>query len=72
MIATQGTVAARYDELQKLRGDILAAQKTRDEHFNKVVELTDQLNQLENDKEQLRKRNVDLSKDATVANKLSP
>ncbi len=72
MDKTQGNVASRYEELQKLQTDIVATQKKRDEHVSNVVKLTDQLNQLENDREQLRKRNVDLAKDAAQADKLSP
>jgi chromosome segregation ATPase len=70
MSTTQANAAKSYDELKKLRADILTAQKERDDHFNKVVKLTDQVNQLENEKEQLRKRSVDMANDVARADQL--
>jgi hypothetical protein len=70
MNATQTNATDYRKSLETLRVEILAAQKERDEHFNRVVKVTEELNQAENDKEQLRKRNVDLAKDVARADEL--
>jgi len=70
MSTTQANASKNYEELQKLRSDILVAQKERDDHFAKVVKMTDQVHQMENEREQLRKRNVDLAKDVARADEL--
>jgi hypothetical protein len=67
MSATQKNAADSRQELEKLRTDILQAQQDRDAHFKEVVRLTDELNTAVNDKEQLRKRMADLSKDLAKA-----
>jgi uncharacterized protein YhaN len=63
MDATQKNATAYRQELDKLRTDILQAQQDRDAHFKRVVELTDQLNEAVNEKEQLRSRTGELAKD---------
>ena len=70
MSTSQTNASKSYDELKKLRADIATAEKERDDHFKNVVALTDKVNQLETDKEQLRKRNVDLAKDVSRADQL--
>ena len=70
MNATQTNATDYRKSLDGLRAEIAAAQKERDDHFNRVVKLTEDLNQAENDKEQLRKRNVDLAKDVARADEL--
>lgn len=70
MSTAQANSSKSYEELKKLRADIATAQKERDDHFNGVVKLTDQVNQLENEKETLRLRNVDLAKDVGRADQL--
>ena len=67
MNATQKNATDYRQQLDKLRTDILQSQQDRDAHFKKVVELTDQLNEAANEKEQLRKRMADLSKDLAKA-----
>jgi len=67
MSATQKNATDFRLELDKQRTDLLQAQKDRDKHFGRVVELTDLLNQAVNDKEQLRKRTVELAKDVKKA-----
>jgi hypothetical protein len=70
MSTTQTNATDYRKSLETLRADILQAQKERDLHFNEVVKLTDQLNQLENDRKQLRDRNVELAKDVSRADEL--
>jgi hypothetical protein len=67
MNATQKNLTDFRQELDKQRTGLLQAQQDRDKHFNKVVELTDQLNQAVNDKELLRKRTLELAKDLKKA-----
>jgi uncharacterized protein YhaN len=67
MNATQKNATDFRQQLDKLRTDTLQSQQDRDAHFKKVVELTDQLNEAANEKEQLRKRMEDLSKDLAKA-----
>ncbi len=70
-LSTTQTNATDYRKsLETLRGDILAAQKERDSHFDEVVKKTDELNQSENEREQLRLRNVELAKDLAKADAL--
>lgn len=63
MGTTQDNATKSYDELKKLRTDVLDAQKERDEHFKKLVKLTDELNQLKSEEERLRSTNVALAQD---------
>ena len=67
MNATQKNSTDYRQQLDKLRTETLQSQQDRDAHFKKVVELTDQLNEAANEKEQLRKRMEDLSKDLAKA-----
>ncbi len=67
MNATQKVAADYRMELEKLRSDILQARQDRDAHFKEVVRLTDELHQAVNEKEQLRKRAQDVSKDLAKA-----
>jgi hypothetical protein len=70
MNVTQNSATEYRKSLDELREEILAAQKERDNHFNRVVKLTEDLNQTENEKEQLRKKNVELAKDVARADEL--
>lgn len=63
MNATQKNATTLRQEVDKLRTGVLEAQQDRDAHFKEIVKLTDQLNQAANEKDQLRKRMEDLSKD---------
>jgi hypothetical protein len=65
--ATQANATKYRKELDTQRTDLADARKDRDEHFKKVVELNDQLNQAVNEKELLRKRMNDLAKDLAKA-----
>jgi hypothetical protein len=67
MNATQKNATDYRQELERQRKDLADAQKDRDAHFKRVVELTDLLNQAVNDKEQLRKRTAELAKDLAKA-----
>jgi len=67
MNATQKNATDYRVELEKQRTELLQARRDRDAHFKKVVELTDDLNQAVNDKEQLRKRTAELAKDLAKA-----
>ena len=46
------------------------AQKDRDAHFKEVVHLTEELNQAANEKDLLKKRTDELTKDLAKANTL--
>jgi hypothetical protein len=70
MSTTQTNATDYRKSLETLRADILQAQRERDAHFNEVVKLTDQFNQLENDRKQLSDRNVELVKDMARADEL--
>jgi len=67
MSATQKNAADYRQELDKKRTEVLEAQQDRDKHFKEVVRLTDDLHQATNEKDQLRKRMEDLSKDLAKA-----
>lgn len=67
MNATQKVATNYRKELDVLRKDILQAQQDRDAHFKEVVRKTDELHQTVNEKEQLRKRAEDVSKDLAKA-----
>jgi chromosome segregation ATPase len=67
MTATQANIADNRQKLDALQTKLIEAIQDRDAHLKKVVELTDLLNQEVNDKEQLRKRMVDLTKDLKKA-----
>lgn len=69
MKATQTNATDFRQQLDKLRTSLLESQRDRDAHFKEVVRLTDLLNQAVNDKEQLRKRMVDLAGDLKRADK---
>jgi len=67
MSATQKNATDYRQELEKLRTAVVEAQQDRDAHFKEVVRLTDELHQTVNEKELLRKRMEDLSKDLAKA-----
>jgi hypothetical protein len=67
MNATQANSSDYSEQLKKVRKDLLDSQQDRDKMFKDVVRLTDELNQTVNDKEQLRKRSVDLGRDLAKA-----
>ncbi len=67
MNATQKMAADYRTEAEKLRKQSIEALQDRDAHFKEVVRLTDELHQAVNEKEQLRKRMEDLSKDLVKA-----
>jgi hypothetical protein len=67
MAATQKNLTTYQQERDRQRTALIEAQKDRDAHFGKVVELTDQLNQEVNEKELLRKRTLELAKDLKKA-----
>ena len=67
MNSTQKVAADYRKELEALREEVLQSQQDRDEHFKEVVRLTDELHQAVNEKEQLRKRAGDVSKDLAKA-----
>ena len=67
MNATQKVATDYRKELDVLRKDVLQAQQDRDAHFKEVVRKTDELHQRFNEKEQLRKRAEDVSKDLAKA-----
>ena len=67
MNATQKNLTDFRQELDRQRTGKLEAEKDRDKHFGRVVELTDQLNQAVNEKELLRKRTLELAKDLKKA-----
>jgi chromosome segregation ATPase len=67
MTATQANITDNRQKLDTLQTKLIEATQDRDAHLKKVVELTDLLNQDVNDKEQLRKRMVDLTKDLKKA-----
>ena len=67
MNATQKVATDYRKELDVLRKDVLQAQQDRDAHFKEVVRKTDELHQRVNEKEQLRKRAEDVSKDLAKA-----
>ena len=67
MNATQTNATDYRKQLDKLRTELVQAQKDRDAHFKEVVRLTDELNQAVNEKEQLRKRTAELAKDLAKA-----
>jgi hypothetical protein len=70
-LSTTQTNATDYgNSLKTLRADILQAQKERDANFNEVVKRTDAVNQLENERKQLREGNVELAKQMTRADEL--
>jgi hypothetical protein len=70
MNATQTNATDYRKSLDGLRAEIAAAQKERDDHFNRVVKLTEDLNQAEIDRKQLRERSLDLAKDVARADEL--
>lgn len=67
MNATQKVAADYRKELEALRKEVLQSQQDRDAHFKEVVRLTDDLHQAVNEKEQLRKRAGDVSKNLAKA-----
>jgi hypothetical protein len=67
MNATQTNATKYREERDKLRAQLVDAQKDRDEHFKEVVRKTDSLNQAINDRDLLRKREKDLANDLAKA-----
>lgn len=67
MNATQKNADDYRKERDKLRTSLSDSQQDRDKHFARVTELNDQLNQAVNDKEVLRKRMEDLTRDLAKA-----
>lgn len=63
MNATQKNATSYRKEDEELRIKNIQAQQDRDEHFKEVVRLSDELHQTVNEKELLRKRAGDVSKD---------
>jgi hypothetical protein len=67
MNATQKNLTDFRRELDRQRTGLIEARQDRDKHFNRVVELTDLLNQAVNEKQQLRSRTLELAKDLKKA-----
>ena len=63
MERTQATLAAQHTELVKIREDKRKAEEDRDNSFARVVELTDELHQLQNEKIRLEDRQITLVSD---------
>lgn len=63
MERTQATLAEQYAELVKLREDKRKAEENRDGSFARVVALTDDLHQLQNEKTRLEDRQITLVAD---------
>jgi DNA repair exonuclease SbcCD ATPase subunit len=70
MTATQEKTAGDRKEVGGQRTAVEEARKNREEHFQEVVRLTDELNQAVNEKELLRQRTEDLAKDAAKADQV--
>jgi len=67
MTSTQTKSTDYLKRLKEQQAEIAQDKKQRDEHFEKVVRKTDELNQAVIEKEQLRKRTADLAKDLAKA-----
>jgi chromosome segregation ATPase len=65
--ATHADLAILRDEVTGLRLDIRKAQKDREDHFNEVVRLTDELNQKADELARLKSRNNTLAQDFAKA-----
>lgn len=61
--ATQKNATSFRAERDDLRTQFIQAQQDRDKHFKEIVRLTDELNQVVNEKELLRKRAEDVTRD---------
>ena len=78
MKSTQDTLAEQYTELVKIREDKRKADEDRDSSFARVVELTDELHQLQNEKTRLEDRQITLvvdrkrMRDVLRANDINP
>jgi hypothetical protein len=70
MNSTQTNATDFRKELETLRKSIQEATKDRDAHFNKVTQLTEELNQAVNEKDLLKKRTDELAKDMAKADTL--
>lgn len=69
MKSTQTKSTGYQKQLKEQQAELAQDEKERDEHFDKVVRKTDELNQAVIEKEQLRKRTADLAKDLAKADK---
>ncbi len=67
MQATQANATDYRKELDTHRTTLENARKDRDAHFKRVTELTDQLNQAQNEEDLLKKRTAELAKDLAKA-----
>ncbi len=70
MQTTQANATDYRKELDTHRKTLEDARKDRDAHFKRVTELTDLLNQAQNEKELLKKRTVELGKDLAKADQV--
>ncbi len=67
MKATHETLAVLRTQVDTLRVDLKTAQTVRDDTFKKVVDLTDQVNSLANERSRLKKLSQDLVDQLTKA-----
>jgi len=67
MNAMQLTLKSLRDEVGKLRVDVAEAQQDRDKHYKRVVQLTDELHQSINERERLKKYELELAADLKEA-----
>jgi multidrug efflux pump subunit AcrA (membrane-fusion protein) len=70
MTATQANATRDRKEVETQRGSLDDARKDRDAHFKEVTRLTEELNQAVNEKDLLKKRTTELSKDLAKADQL--
>lgn len=70
MQTTQANATDYRKELDTHRTTLADARKDRDAHFKRVTELTDQLNQAQNEKDLLKKRTEELGKDLAKADQV--
>ena len=70
MNTTQTNATDYRKELESQRKTVEEAQKDRDAHFKEVVRLTEELNQAVNEKDLLKKRTDELTKDLVKADTL--
>ena len=67
----QQNLAKLTKEVDVLRGDIRTAQGERDKHFDKVVELTDRIHQVQGELKRLDERNLQLAGQVASATRCS-
>jgi hypothetical protein len=70
MNSTQTNATDFRKERDTLRQQVREAQQDRDKHFKEMMRLTDELNQAANEKDKLKDRNDELTKDLVKADQL--